>query len=108
MKGDLAKVIATGVPSSPAEPVRLTQPPAQEPVKTIKPGSLMSQARDLAKILQEQEQMIAAAEVRLSGLATDSQDFTPPDQAALGIQLRKLMEHAAANCERLEELLKAL
>lgn len=108
MKGDLAKVIAADASRSPAEAPRLTQPAVQEPVKTIKPGSLMSQARDLAKILQEQEQMIAGAEVRLTGLATERQDFTPPDNAALGIQLRKVLDHAAANCERLEGLLKAL
>ena len=89
-------------------PAGLVKAPLESVDVPKRPGSLMSQARQIADILREQEQMIAGAEMRVFGLQNDAPAFSPPDDAALGIRLRYLAEHAAANCERFESLLKAL
>ena len=97
---DIAKVDA---------PARLTTPAVtEEPVAKPKGTSLLSQAKDLAGVLEEQERIIAALEVRVFGTQNEGEDHDAPDNSALGIRLRYLAEHAADNTNRLDALLKAL
>ena len=87
---------------------RLTQPPVQEALAPARPGSLISQVKHLSAILAEQAHLIDAAETRVFGTTIDGDDFTPPDDASLGIRLRYLNDHLIANCARLEGLLRSL